>query len=349
MSIGPFNLVANGTDNLVFSATDNWVVDQEVTPGGSATWKVTPAFDTTLFDIPGDIAIWYSVGGGAFAESTELDHSLTVEITSNTTVIAKMAYSGTGADITSSTGTNLTTTTQQSVNLTVGPITTIGTVTVTGSAAPTEGVAESYTVAFDGNATDATYLWTTTDGSATIATPTAATTDITFSTSGSFTVTCTVSSATASDSPASDDLAVTVAAAGPSYDVLQVTGPGGNGTVGPYTVENGTRFTFASGDFEYDTWGIVAFGYQAVGLGYVVFQFKDTASRDVFYNGTTGTYPPGTGFTFLTDAGFNTSTGFVSYTHSADNVTLRYNNANTSLASWGAALATSATCTINNP
>jgi hypothetical protein len=135
----------------------------------------------------------------------------------------------------------------------------------------------------------------------------------------------------------------------PSYDVLQVTGPGGNGTVGPYTVVNGTRFTFAPGDFEYDTWGIEEFGYQAVGNGYVVFHFKDTASRDVFYNGTTGTYPPGTGFTFLTDAGFNTSTGFVSYTHSADNVTLRYNNANTSLSSWGAALATSATCTINNP
>lgn len=212
MSIGPFNLVANGTDNLVFSATDNWVVDQEVS--SMNTWKITPAFDTTLFDIPGDIAIWYSVGGGAFAESTEPDHSLTVEITSNTTVIAKMAYSGTGGDITSSTGTNLTTTTQQSVNLTAGPSTTIGTVTVTGSAAPTEGVAESYSVAFDGDATDATYLWTTTDGSATIATPTAATTDITFSTSGSFTVTCTVSSATASDSPASDDLAVTVAAAG---------------------------------------------------------------------------------------------------------------------------------------
>jgi hypothetical protein len=59
MSTGPFNLVVNGTDNLVFSATDNWVVDQEVPSGGGpATWKVTPNFDTTLFDIPGDIAIW---------------------------------------------------------------------------------------------------------------------------------------------------------------------------------------------------------------------------------------------------------------------------------------------------
>jgi len=241
MSTGPFNLVVGDGNNLVFSLTDNWVVDQEVPAGGSATWKVTPAFDTTLFDIPGDIAIWYSVGGGAFAESTEPDHSLTVEITSNTTVIAKMAYSGTGADITSSTGTNLTTTTQQSVNLTAGSSTTIGTVTVTGSAAPTEGVAESYSAAFDGDATDATYLWTTTDGSATIATPTAATTDITFSTSGSFTVTCTVSSATASDSPASDALAVTVAAAGPDWDtnhsgVFQITSTGFGNTV-PLIIE----------------------------------------------------------------------------------------------------------------
>jgi hypothetical protein len=163
-----------------------------------------------------------------------------------------MAYSGTGADITSSTGTNLTTTTQQSVNLTAGSSTTIGTVTVTGSAAPTEGVAESYTVAFDGDATDATYLWTTTDGSATIATPTAATTDITFSTSGSFTVTCTVSSATASDSPASDDLAVTVAAAGPTVlytftDTMDTAFGTGSSKANP---SSSPSFTFFSaGDF----------------------------------------------------------------------------------------------------
>jgi len=89
------------------------------------------------------------------------------------------------------------------------PYETITKVTISGSATPASTVAEEYTVSFTGDASDATYLWTTTDGSAVISASTAATTDITFSAAGDYVVTCVVSSANAGGNSVGDNLDVT--------------------------------------------------------------------------------------------------------------------------------------------
>lgn len=86
---------------------------------------------------------------------------------------------------------------------------TIGSGSISGSTNPTDGVAESYTVTFTGNAADATYAWSTDDGTAVISAPTSATTDITFNTAGSnFIITCVITSATSTDSPVTATVAV---------------------------------------------------------------------------------------------------------------------------------------------
>ena len=84
--------------------------------------------------------------------------------------------------------------------------TLIGTVTVTGEAAPTDGSTETYTVDISGDASDAVIVLTSSEGADTISGL-----DVTFSGAGARTLTATVTSATATDTPATGTLAVTVA------------------------------------------------------------------------------------------------------------------------------------------
>ena len=84
------------------------------------------------------------------------------------------------------------------------PAETITSVTVTGSATPTSGAAETYSATHTGTATGVTYTFTTDDGSAAIAGG-----DITFNTAGSFTVTATATKAGATGSGTQGTLAVT--------------------------------------------------------------------------------------------------------------------------------------------
>ena len=89
--------------------------------------------------------------------------------------------------------------------------TTIGTVTVAGSATPTDGTTETYTVSNSGDASSLSYAWTVTgDGVATGGT-TGTSFDVDVS-SGTATVTCTITSTDAgvTDSPKSGSLSLTI-------------------------------------------------------------------------------------------------------------------------------------------
>ena len=81
---------------------------------------------------------------------------------------------------------------------------TIGTVTVTGETSPADGADETYTVAISGDATDTTYVLTSSEGNDTVTGL-----SVNFDGAGERTLTV-VATATASDSPKSGTLTVTV-------------------------------------------------------------------------------------------------------------------------------------------
>jgi len=95
---------------------------------------------------------------------------------------------------------------------TLVPAKFIGDVTVTGTRTPVAGVANAYSAAISGTATDQTYIWSTTDGSATLTNATSATPTITYSTADTYTTTCKVTSSAATDSPATETINVTCTA-----------------------------------------------------------------------------------------------------------------------------------------
>ena len=91
------------------------------------------------------------------------------------------------------------------------PATSIGTVTVTGDATPSDGDTETYSAAVSGDAGSLTYAWSV-DGSGTVnGGSTGSTVDIDWSGTDASTVTCAVTSgdAGATDSPATGTLSVT--------------------------------------------------------------------------------------------------------------------------------------------
>ena len=89
--------------------------------------------------------------------------------------------------------------------------TTIGTVTVAGSAAVTESDVTTYTASNDGDAADLSYAWTIEGGTGT---STTASCEVTWGSAGDGKVTCTISSTeeTCTDSPQSGELEVTISA-----------------------------------------------------------------------------------------------------------------------------------------
>lgn len=144
------------------------------------------------------------------------------------------------------------------------------------------------------------------------------------------------------------------AVSAPSADVLVVTGPGASGSVNGVTVAAGTKFEFTAGSVAYDTWGIIAFGYQDVGNGYLHLQFIDNASWIAF----NAAYPfvgaaspifriSSTG-AFGSDIDVAAAGGFTQYT--SDPYGTRYNNCSPSLTSLRDDLSSGSgyTITINN-
>ncbi len=89
------------------------------------------------------------------------------------------------------------------------PFPTIGTATLTGSASPEVGLAETYSISVTGDAGDIVYAWTTTDGTATLTDADTATVTVTYGTQGTFDLVCNITSGLASDSPVSETLSVT--------------------------------------------------------------------------------------------------------------------------------------------
>ena len=83
------------------------------------------------------------------------------------------------------------------------PAPTIGTVTLTGEQAPTNGDTESYTVSISGDASP-TYVLTSSDGADTVSGL-----DVTFGSDGPRTLTVTATDAAASDNPATGTLSIT--------------------------------------------------------------------------------------------------------------------------------------------
>ena len=92
-----------------------------------------------------------------------------------------------------------------------GAPTTIGTVTVSGEAAPANGATETYSVSVSGASTGLSYSWTVTGDGVANGGSTGTTFDVDVST-GSATVTCEVSSSdsTNTDSPVSGSLSLTI-------------------------------------------------------------------------------------------------------------------------------------------
>ena len=91
--------------------------------------------------------------------------------------------------------------------------TTIGTVTVTGSTAPTDGDTETYTSAISGSASGLTYAWSVSASGTINGGATGSTVDIDWAGTNASTVTCVVTSSDAgvTDSPATGTLSVTPA------------------------------------------------------------------------------------------------------------------------------------------
>lgn len=91
------------------------------------------------------------------------------------------------------------------------PATSIGTVTVTGEAGPTDGTTETYSVAIDGDAGNLSYSWSVDQSGTVNGGATGATVDIDWAGTDASTVTCAVTSSDAgiTDSPQSGNLSVT--------------------------------------------------------------------------------------------------------------------------------------------
>ena len=91
------------------------------------------------------------------------------------------------------------------------PATTIGTVTVAGSATPTDGDTETYTVSNSGDASSLSYAWTVTGDGVANGGTTGTSFDVDVS-SGTATVSCTITSTDAgvTDSPKSGSLSLTI-------------------------------------------------------------------------------------------------------------------------------------------
>ena len=87
----------------------------------------------------------------------------------------------------------------------------INNVSIAGNTAVCKDDTETYSVTYDGSATDVTYLWESTDTMAVISDPTAATTDVQFKTEGVRKLKCTLSSVSAVDSDQIDEIDVTIA------------------------------------------------------------------------------------------------------------------------------------------
>lgn len=314
-------LVSAGGDTLSVDGTTILAYQAGSVEGGDMPFTLTPVFDTALISLPSEVEVWYSTDNVTFsrtagiAGATWVNNVLSGTVGSSTTVYAKLYYSA-GTPVTDENGAGLP---LVAVSATVGgaPAPTIGTATITGSTAPTAGAAEAYSVAFDGDATDVTYAWTTTDGGATIATPTASSTNITFAATGSVTVTCTLTSATASDSPVDDTHVVTVAAAGTDWDTY-ADGVYENlaDTVSPYALTTVTASGGYSetGAFRYagSAGGIQLYGSGGVGAPatlppFVALWFSEDGINwywsVLVWNGSTGTsnrYAPVTGGTMPT-------------------------------------------------
>ena len=93
------------------------------------------------------------------------------------------------------------------------PATTIGTVTVTGDATPTDGTTETYSASISGDAGNLTYKWSVSDSGTVNGGDTGSSVDIDWSGTDASTVTCVVTSgdAGATDSPVTGTLTVTAA------------------------------------------------------------------------------------------------------------------------------------------
>jgi hypothetical protein len=140
--------------------------------------------------------------------------------------------------------------------------------------------------------------------------------------------------------PAADEAA--------TYDILQVTGPGSTGDIIPgYDVSyTDCLFSFTSGDFPYDTWGIVRWGLKETsGDWYVCFDFVDATAKSTF----TSAYPAGDGFTIISSGSFGTSTVTFSGTTSRGSTGRRWNVASPGLSTLASDISANATVTVNNP
>ena len=93
------------------------------------------------------------------------------------------------------------------------PATTIGTVTVSGDATPTDETTETYSVAVGGDAGNLTYAWSVDQSGTVSGSSTGATVDIYWDGTDASTVTCVVTSGDSgvTDSPATGTLSVTAA------------------------------------------------------------------------------------------------------------------------------------------
>tara|TARA_R100001015_G_C4632938_1_gene197194 strand:- start:2491 stop:4233 length:1743 start_codon:yes stop_codon:yes gene_type:complete len=151
---------------------------------------------------------------------------------------------------------------------------TIGTVTISGDASMDAGQTKTYTAAFDGTATDATYSWSslqTGTASTSFSTTTAASTNVTLTGNGSVTLTCTVSSASSSDSPSVDTHAVSVTA----NSQTNINPSGIPGAVGVLSTSN-----LSVGDNGYDDIGLLQIN--TVNNASATFYFWSPRSRDRF-------------------------------------------------------------------
>lgn len=111
-------------------------------------------------------------------------------------------------------------------------LTTIGTVTVTGSASPVIGIAESYGASRSGDSTDTAWEWSATAADP-IVTPSGATADFTFDVLGANEVRASATSDSSSDSPKNDLLAVTVVAQ--TIGTVTIAGPTGGSALTDYS------------------------------------------------------------------------------------------------------------------
>mgnify|MGYP001232586702 CR=1 FL=1 len=94
-------------------------------------------------------------------------------------------------------------------SLTNLPSPTIGNASITGSATADVGISQNYSIAFDGDAGDAVYAWTTSDSSAALLNENTATLSVVFSAEGDYDISCTITSVLSSDTPVAETFSVT--------------------------------------------------------------------------------------------------------------------------------------------